>query len=71
MFPKCRFRPYAEDFDTQEAQIDWQTLELTADFLRDDTAKHNWKYVSDTAFTAESTAVAALQSFLSSGAVTT
>lgn len=71
VFPKCKFRPYAEDFETQEAQIDWQTLELTADFMRDDTAKHNWKYVSETAYTSESVAVAALQTYLSSGAVTT
>ena len=71
VFPKCKFRPYAEEFDTQEAQIDWQTLELTADFMRDDTAKHNWKYVSETAYSDEATAKAALETYLSAGAVTT
>lgn len=71
VFPKCRFRPYAEEFDTQEAQIDWQTLELTADFMRDDTSKHNWKYVSETGYSTEAAASAALQSFLTGGGATT
>lgn len=32
---------------TQEDEIDWQTQELTATIMRDDTADHNWKYVGN------------------------
>ena len=31
--------------NTQEDGIDWQTQELTATIMRDDTSDHNWKYV--------------------------
>lgn len=31
--------------NTQEDEIDWQTQELTATIMRDDTSDHNWKYV--------------------------
>lgn len=30
---------------TQEDEIDWQTQELTATIMRDDTVDHNWKFV--------------------------
>jgi hypothetical protein len=30
---------------TQEDEIDWQTQELTATIMRDDSSDHNWKYV--------------------------
>lgn len=65
VFPKCRFAFNGEDAATQEEQIDWQTTELEATFMRDDTANHNWKYVNDTAFTTEALAEAALKTFLS------
>lgn len=42
---KCRFTSPGTDANTQEEEIDWQTQELTAAILRDDTAKHDWKYV--------------------------
>ena len=64
VFPKCKFNPYSEDMSTQEDQIDWQTLELTAQFMRDDTANQNWKYVSDTSYASETAAEAALKTFL-------
>lgn len=65
VFPKCRFSFWSEEAETQEEQISWQTQELEASFLRDDTAKHNWKYVGDTDYTTEALAEAALKSFLS------
>lgn len=42
---KCRFTSPGTDANTQEEEIDWQTQELSAAILRDDTAKHDWKYV--------------------------
>ena len=65
VFPKCRFSFWSEEAETQEEQISWQTQELEASFLRDDTAKHNWKYVGDTDYTTEALAEAALKAFLS------
>ena len=64
VFPKCKFQPYGEEMATQEDQIDWQTMELTANFLRDDTASHNWKYTSDTGYNTETAAEDALKTFL-------
>ena len=64
VFPKCRFSFWSEEAETQEEQISWQTQELEASFLRDDTAKHNWKYVGDTDYTTEAAAEAALKTFL-------
>lgn len=64
VFPKCKFHPYGEEMATQEDQIDWQTMELTADFMRDDTASHNWKYTSDTSYNTETAAENALKTFL-------
>lgn len=65
VFPKVRFNFYGEQAETSEDQINWQTVELEASFMRDDTSKHNWKYVNDTAFATEALAEAALKSFLS------
>lgn len=65
VFPKCKFAFDGEDAETAEDQISWQTKELEATFMRDDTASHNWKYVNDTPFTTEALAEAALKSFLS------
>lgn len=64
VFPKCKFHPYSDSFATAEDQIEWQTTELVADFLRDDTANHNWKYVSDTGYATEALAEDALKTYL-------
>lgn len=64
VFPKCKFAFDGEDAETQEDQISWQTKELEATFMRDDTANHNWKYVNDTPYATEALAEAALKSFL-------
>lgn len=40
---KARFATPSEEAATQEDQIEWQTQELSAALMRDDTAAHNWK----------------------------
>lgn len=40
---KCRFNEPELNAATQEEDIDWQTEELEATILRDDTANHVWK----------------------------
>ncbi len=42
---KCRFTSPGTEANTQEEEIDWQTQELSAAILRDDSATHDWKYV--------------------------
>ena len=42
---KARFQQPGLDAATQEKSIDWQTQELTATLMRDDTASHDWKLV--------------------------
>lgn len=42
---KARFQQPALDAATQEESIDWQTQELTATLMRDDTTNHDWKLV--------------------------
>lgn len=42
---KCRFDEPKISAETQGEDIDWQTQELTANILRDDSANHVWKYV--------------------------
>lgn len=42
---KCRFNEPGLDAATQEGEIDWQTEELEAAILRDDSANHVWKYM--------------------------
>ena len=42
---KCIFNMTSISAATQEAQIDWQTQELTANILRADDAKHTWRKI--------------------------
>lgn len=44
---KCRFNEPAISAETQEEEIDWQTEELEAAILRDDSANHVWKYLGE------------------------
>lgn len=44
---KARFQATTTSAATQEGQIAWQTQELTADLMRDDTAEKNWKIVAE------------------------
>lgn len=41
---KCRFNLAEESAETQGEEIDWQTRELTASVMRDDSANHDWKW---------------------------
>ena len=56
VFPKIMFNLPAEAAETQGETIEWQTPELTATILRDDTEKHNWK--REATFETEAEAVA-------------
>lgn len=44
---KARFQTPSLSANTQEEEIEWQTQELTANILRDDTANHDWKYIGE------------------------
>ena len=55
---KARFNTSGLSAATQEDEIDWQTQELTATLMRDDTENHNWKKLAeDQATEAEAEAV--------------
>ena len=55
---KARFQQAGLDAATQEESIDWQTQELTANLMRDDTSNHDWKLVAaDQSTEAEAEAV--------------
>lgn len=43
---KARFQTSSSSAETQSEEISWQTQELTATLMRDDTAKHSWKKVA-------------------------
>lgn len=60
---KCKFAVPNIDAATQEEDIDFQTQELTATVLRDDTANHEWRVVG-TAVTTEALADNAIKSYL-------
>ena len=60
---KCLFADSSLSAKTQEDQTDWQTQELKAAVLRDDTTDRAWKYVG-TDYTTEAAAEAALQTKL-------
>lgn len=44
---KVRFQTAGLSAATQEEEIDWQTQELTASMMRDDSANHVWKRVAE------------------------
>lgn len=61
---KCRFVTPGEDASTATDTIEWQTQEITATILRDDTTNHDWKLVGE-AQTTEAAAEAKIKTFLS------
>lgn len=61
---KCKFQIPNLDANTQEDSIDWQTQELTASVLRDDTSNHEWRVIGS-AQTTEASAEALIKSYLS------
>lgn len=44
---KARFQMGNTSAATQEESIDWQTQELTADLMRDDSKTHSWKKIAE------------------------
>lgn len=65
VYPKIKFSIPSEERNTKEDQIDWQTQELEATVMRDDTTAHNWRRVSVTGFTTEEEALAVVDEILS------
>lgn len=63
VFHKVMFSIPAEAATTQGESIEWQTPELSATIMRDDSAKHAWK--SEATLTSEADAVKYIQSKLS------
>lgn len=63
VLPKVTFSQISTEAATQEDEIDWQTQELTATIMRDDTTNQNWKWVG-AAVASEAAAEAALQTKL-------
>lgn len=59
---KCRFVTPGIDAQTATETIEWQTQEITATLLRDDTSTHDWKLVG-TAQTTEALAEAKIKTF--------
>lgn len=59
---KCRFVTPGIDAQTATETIEWQTQELTATLLRDDTTNHDWKLVGG-AQTSEAAAEAKIKTF--------
>lgn len=63
VLPKVRFATEGLSAKTQEEEIDWQTRELSAEIMRDDSQKHNWKWIA-AAQTTEEAAEKVLQVML-------
>lgn len=63
IIPKAKFQLPTKEAATQEDEIDWQTEELVATIMRDDTANHTWFIDSDTEYSSEADAVAAITAF--------
>lgn len=63
IIPKAKFQLPTKEAATQEDEIDWQTEELVATIMRDDTANHTWFIDSDTTYATEADAVAAITAF--------
>ena len=57
---KVRFNEIQISAETQEDEIDWQTQDLTATIMRDDTANPTWKLVGASDYQTEAAAEEAL-----------
>lgn len=44
---KARFQTPSLSANTQEEEIEWQTQELVADLMRDDSSNHDWKVMGE------------------------
>lgn len=47
ILPKCKFNMDSLSANTKGEDIEWQTSELVANILRDDTTNHDWRYVTE------------------------
>lgn len=65
VYPKVKFGIPGEERNTKEDQTDWQTQELEATVMRDDTTAHNWRRVAVTGFATEEEALAVVDKILS------
>ena len=63
VYTKIQFQNSGDAATTQGETIEWQTPELTATLMRDDTAKHAWRYIS-TPLDTEAEAEAAIKKML-------
>ena len=63
VLPKIQFQNSGDAATTQGESIEWQTQELSANILRDDTALHEWKRLT-TPLDSEAEAEAAIKSYL-------
>lgn len=63
VLPKVQFAVEGLEAATQEDEIDWQTQELTASIMRDDTVDQKWRRVA-AAQTTEAKAVAVIEALL-------
>lgn len=61
---KVKFNLPTSQAQTQGEEIEWQTQELTAQIMQDDTANHNWKYVGTATYSTEADAETALKTIL-------
>lgn len=64
ILPKTKFGLFNQSAATQQAEIDWQTQEITATLMRADNSNHDWKFVSETEYSSEDDAERALQTKL-------
>ena len=65
---KTRFAVPADAAETQEENINWQTQELNAMIMRDDSAEENWKIIPKENFATEDEAVAFIKAVLGGAA---
>lgn len=64
IMPKIKFGIPSKEDRTQEESIEWQTQELNATVMRDDTPQKNWKYITDEGMNTEEEAYTAVKAFL-------
>lgn len=62
VYPKVQFQNLNDTATTQGETIEWQTPEITADLMRSDNAKHEWKRIT-TDLDTEAEAESAIKAF--------
>lgn len=67
ILPKIKFNVPSEEMATAEDQIDWQTQELTATVMRDDTSARRWKRISTEGMDTEDEAYTVVKAILGGG----